>query len=176
MTLLDQLSDVTYRDRAREAVERFLADHPIEDKRDVPVKRTQIYGLRQIAIQQPLEVASFAKHQRERAEKKEETASQNAKPKLQAEIEFWKLVAGLCEGQDSEWSVEAEGRKHLPAELQDANIPNKQKGMSHEERSRRKQLTSEQGARLDQWKREHIPEFFRRFCTHYLYCIRNYKD
>ncbi|MEX1027454.1 MAG: hypothetical protein WD049_05535 [Candidatus Paceibacterota bacterium] len=163
MKLLDQLSDVTYRDRAAEIVDRFV------DECRCPITRSQINGLRQIAIQQPLRVKAFADHQRQRAEKKHETASQNAKATLESQIAFWKLVADLCETNKLPWSPATEVETQMPGELREENIPTKADCKSNEERGRRKQLKSSQKQWLDAWNNQHLPEFFRRFCIHYLY-------
>ena len=133
------------------------------------MKKAQIYGLRQIARQQPRNVNNFAEKQRERTSRKLENASERAKPNLQAEIKFWTLVSNLCSDSTSNWSVVKEGRTHLPVELQE--IPAKRQGMTHEERSRRNELNKRKREWLEQWTDDHIPAFFERFCTHALYRI-----
>ncbi len=162
MNLADLLSDTTYRDRAAQAIDQFLAEH------GAPVSRTQINGLRQIAIQQPLAVEPFADKQRQRAEKKLATASDRSRPKIESEIAFWKLIADLCEG-DTGWSLRTEALRHLPSELREENIPEKAKGLSAEDRGLRKQLKQRQREWVMQWNQEHIPLFLRRLCTHLLY-------
>lgn len=164
MTLVDLLSDTTYRQQAKGQIDKLLGN---SDK--FPVKRAQIYGLRQIARQQPGKVQDFANHQRERARRKQENASERAKLALQAEIEFWALVADLCSDSTSDWSVLKEGHSHLPVELRDENIPKKQECKTHEDRSRRNKLKKSQREWLEQWDNEHIPAFFERFCTHAIY-------
>ena len=155
MTLVDLLSDTTYRQQAKAQLDELLGNGTF------PVKRTQIYGLRQIARQQPRRVKDFANHQRERA--------QRAIPALAAEIEFWTLVANLCSKSTPDWSVNKEGHSHLPEELRDENIPQHRPGMTHKEQRDRKERMDQQQERLAQWEKEHIPAFFERFCTHALY-------
>jgi hypothetical protein len=164
MTLLDLLSDTTYRDRAVREL------HPlVQNAREFPVETSQIHGLRQIARQQPARVSEFARHQKERAERKYEIASETTKLKLEAEIAFWTLVINLCGASTSDWSVLKEGRDRLPEELREENIPEKQSGMTPEERTRRNELKERQRDWLNQWINEHIPVFFQRFCTQCLY-------
>ena len=162
MTWVDLLSDTTYREQAIEQLDRQL-----DDAEKFPVKRSQIYGLRQIARQQPGKVEAFAKHQKNRACRKYDNASEKAKPGLQAEINFWELAIDLCSDSASDWSVPKEGRDYLPPELQE--IPERQPGMTHEEQRHRNELRRRQREWLEQWKTDHIPAFFERFCTHYLY-------
>lgn len=164
MTRVDLLSDTTYPQQAKEQLDKLLDNG---DK--FPVEATQIYGLRQIARQQPGEVKTFANHQRERTRRKEENASERSKPALQAEIEFWDLVADLCNDSTSNWSVNKEGRSHLPEKLREENIPKKRPGMTHEEQRDRNERKRQQREWLAQWENEHIPAFFERFCTHSLY-------
>ena len=161
MTLVDRLSDTTYREQAVIQLDQLLANNDL-----FPMERAQIYGLRQIARQQPGKVGEFADHQRERAQRKHGNASDRAKLRLQAEIDFWDLVSALC-GKSTDWSVRKEGKGHLPEELR--NIPEKQKGMTKEDQGRRNQLRSQQQEWLRQWDNEHVPAFFERFCTHALF-------
>lgn len=138
MTRVDLLSDTTYCEQAVKQLDQLLGN-----SNRFPVKPAQIYGLGQIARQQPINVEKFANHQRERTQRK-------------PEIDFWKLVTDLCNNSSSSWSVEREGRTHLPEELQN---PKSRKGKRH------------QREWLKQWTNEHIPAFFERFCTHALYRI-----
>lgn len=164
MTILDLLSDTTYRDQAARKL------HPlVQNATEFPVETSQIHGLREIARQQPASVSSFARHQKERAERKYEIASEMTKLKLEAEIAFWTLVINLCGSPNSDWSVLKEGHAHLPEELREENIPEKRPGMTQEEQRHRNELRKYQRERLDQWANEHIPAFFQRFCTQCLY-------
>ena len=154
MTLIDLLSDTTYREQAVRQLHQLLGNAS-----KFPVKSAQIYGLRQIARQQPDKVADFAKHQRTRAEKLNR----------QAEVGFWELVAKLCDSSTSEWSVYTEGRTYLPEDIRDENIPQRQPGMTQEEQRNRNELKTRQRKWINQWANEHIPAFFERFCTQCLY-------
>lgn len=160
MTLVDQLSDTLYREQAVKQLDRLLAGH-----KELPVKAAQIYGLRQIARQQPGKVKTFANHQRERVQKRHDKGS----AKSQAEIDFWTLVSNLCSeaNESTDWSVREEGNRHLPEELR--NIPERQEAKTNEDRSKHNQLRNQRREWLSQWNNEHIPAFFERFCTHALY-------
>ena len=166
MTIVDRLSDTVYRDQACKQLNALL-----REPQEFPVRRTQIYGLRQIARQQPLQVKNFAEHQRERAERKHEGASERAKPSLESEIQFWKLVESLCDSP-SGWSVREEGTKHTPPELREENIPPRRPGMTDAERRERNQLRQRLREWNDRWAMTHIPAFFERFCTHALYRLK----
>lgn len=165
MTLVDLLSDTTYRQQGKEQLDKLLDNvKHLLDNGKFPVKRTQIYGLREIARQQPRAVETFANHQRKRALNKQEKASEKAKPDFQPEVEFWTLVADLCSDSTSDWSVLKEGHSHLPEELREENIPPRREG-----RKQHQELKNRQKEWLAQWENEHIPAFFERFCTHSLY-------
>lgn len=161
MTVVDLLSDTTYREQAVKQLHQLLGESD-----PFPVKATQIYGLRQIARQQPGKVENFANHQRERAERKYEGASEKAKPGLQAEINFWELIYNLCRSSTSGWSVPKEGYDYLPEKLR--NLPARRQDMTRREH---RELRGRKKKWLDQWKNQHIPAFFERFCTHCLYRI-----
>ncbi len=151
---MDLLSDTTYRQQAVRQLHQLLSN-----AKEFPVESSQIYGLRQIARQQPDKVEQFARHQKERAEKKDRNA----------EIGFWALVENLCNNQSTNWSVRNEGRKYLPENIRNENIPKNQQGMTLEERQLRNKLRKCQQEWLDRWKNEHIPVFFERFCTQCMY-------
>ena len=163
MTDLDQLSDTVYREQAVRQLDDLLGAC-----RSFPVERTQIYGLRQIARQEPGKVGEFARCQRERAERKREQISKRGGSELDAEIEFWSLVDKLCRSS-SPWSVLSEGLERAPAELRNENIPAGTKGMPRDERTRLKQLKQGQKKWLEQWTKDHVPAFFERFCAHALF-------
>lgn len=162
MTLVDQLSDTLYREQAVKKLDQLVANND-----PFPVQRSQIYGLRQIARQQPGEIVNFADHQSSRAKRKQETASPKKRLELQDEIDFWSLVENLCSNPASDWSVPNEGDGHLPEELR--NIPEKREGMTKEEQGSRNQLRNRRKEWLAQWNNTHVPAFFERFCTHALY-------
>ena len=159
MSCVDLLSDTVYREQAHKQLDDLLSNHG-----NIPVQKSQIYGLRQIARQAPLSVNQFADRQRERAERKLETVSRNVPSSLEAEIDFWKLVGVLCDERTPDWSVVTEGLKHIPPELRAENIRAKSTG-----RARRKQLRAHRNEWIDRWKTDHLPAFFERFCTHALY-------
>ena len=167
MTILDLLSDTTYRNQAVKAL------HPLEQSanelKKFPVETSQIHGLSEIARQQPARVSEFARHQKERAERKREIASEEKKPDFDPEINFWDLVVRLSEGSTSDWSVRKEGHDRLPEELREENIPEKRPGMIPQEQTHRNQLRKRQREWLNRWTNEHIPVFFQRFCTQCLY-------
>ena len=165
-SLLHQLSDTVYRDKAIEMVDGFVSEH---GEHGTPITRNQIHGLRQIAVQQPHQIKAFADHQRQRVEKKLETAGQSSQPKLEAEAAFWKLVADLCDPGKLRWSPAAEAEAQIPPELREENIPAKADCKSNEDRSRRRQLMTQRKQWLQQWNAQHVPAFFQRFCTQYLY-------
>lgn len=149
MTELDVLSDTVYRRKATEVLQRS----------DLPVSTTQIKGLRQIAQHQPSQVQSFAQHQKTRADKKEKGD----------ESAFWQLVIDLCNDNatQSDWSLHKEAESDMPAHLK--NIPDRADCKTLEERTQRNRRVSERRAWLEKWNADHIPAFFQRFCTHYLY-------
>ena len=157
MTLVDFLSDTVYRLQAVQQLYQLL-----DGADEFPVRTAQIYGLRQIARQEPEKVKVFADHQRKRAERKCETASQNALQRLESEIEFWTLVVSICNETTVSWSVIRERNSHIPANLQ--NRPD----MSRRER---REIGERRNEWCEQWDNEHIPAFFERFCTHCLFCI-----
>lgn len=163
MTNLDRLSDTVYREQAIGQLDDLLGACGT-----FPVRKTQIYGLRQIARQEPGKVGEFARHQRGRAERKQEQASGKSDLKLKNEIDFWDLVDRLCDSS-SPWSVLTEGLEHAPAELRDENIPVRAKGMTPAERTHRNQIKARQREWLARWSQDHVPVFFERFCTHALY-------
>ena len=161
---LDLLSDTEYPLRACRSLDQFL-----RNREKLPIKKTQIYGLRQIARQEPGRVHDFASHQRERVERKQGNASERDKERLQAEIEFWSLVNQLCSATDDSWSVRRTGLEHAPPDLREENIPAKSECRTDADRTRRSQLRKRQKEWLDGWNEKHVPAFFERFCTHALY-------
>ena len=154
MTHIDLLSDTTYRQQAVRQLHPLLGNAT-----NFPVESSQIYGLRQIARQQPDRVSEFAEHQGERAEK---LGKQN-------EVDFWALVAKLCKPSTADWSLYKEGHAYLPEDIRAENIPKKQKGMPEKERARINGLENRQKKELQKWVNAHIPAFFQRFCTECMY-------
>ena len=159
MTDMDLLSDTVFPGEARKAVDTVLKVCGA-----IPVADTQLYGLRQAARQQPGKVPQFARKQRDRAEKRNNSD----------ETTFWSLVGYLCSGSTSQsgwssegWSLDEEARRRLPEELH--HLPSRQDMKTNEERQRRNQMASEQTRLLNEWKAQGIPAFFERFCAHCLY-------
>lgn len=162
--ILDLLSDTVYPVGACKSLDQFL-----DQCGKFPVKRAQIYGLRQIARQEPAKVPDFATHQCKRAERKQESASEKGKLRLQAEIDFWSLVNQMCGSTADSWSVRRTGLEHAPPDIREENIPAKNDCLTNADRTRRNQLRKRQKEWLDGWTAKHIPAFFERFCTHALY-------
>ena len=163
MILVDVLSDTIYRGQAVTQLDQLL-----DGNTKFPVKTAQIYGLRQIARQQPDKVKKFANHQGQRAQSRYDKENRRRKPRtnvlqsLQAEIDFWSIVANLCSDSVPHWSVPNEGQSYLPLELQNSQDTS---------RRERRELRTRQKKWFEQWKNDHIPAFFERFCTHCLYYI-----
>ncbi|GIW92211.1 MAG: hypothetical protein KatS3mg110_0252 [Pirellulaceae bacterium] len=162
---VDLLSDTVYRDQAMAIVQEFVRQH------GTPVKRSQIHGLRQISLQEPLSVKSFADHQRQRVEKKLETTRGPTASRLEAEKEFWKLVSDLSSATSASWSVVQEAEHYAPEYLREQNIPSKAPSATPEERQQRNRLLAERKTWMERWLETHIPAFFQRFCTEYLYYL-----
>ena len=159
MTHVDMLSDTTYREQAVRQLHQLLGNAS-----EFPVESTQIYGLRQIARQQPGKVAEFARHQGARAKKL----------KHQAEVGFWTLVVNLCGDLPDHWSVKREGHRYLPVELRDENrreVPGATPQETEQNQQHNNRLRTGRRGWLEEWENEHIPAFFERFCTHCLYYI-----
>jgi hypothetical protein len=166
MPSIQVLSDTTFSTHATEAVDTLV------DANGCPVKRSQISGLRQIAVNQPRSVKEFAEHQRRRAERRMENASRNAQEKIEKEIEFWKLIANLVDGKRPRclWSLQQEAEGALPQDLKVESTP-AGANLTREEQTRRAATKKLQHDWLVAWKDLHCPAFFQRFCAHYLYCL-----
>lgn len=154
MAAFDLLSDTSFAEEAAKAVDAFVHEH------EYPVARAQIHGLRQIAINQPTQITVFADHQKDRAEKRNASA----------QVEFWKLVHLLCNGRPprASWSLEQAAENVMPAELRLETAAHGTK-LSKEEQQERAATKQRQKQWLESWRSEHYPEFFQRFCAHYLY-------
>lgn len=175
MTLVDLLSDTVYRQQAVNQLHQLLGSD-----NQFPVEPTQIYGLRQIARQEPERIGDFAIHQGQRAQSRYDAENEKSNPKTdvlqkwETEVNFWTLVANFCGDSPDRWSVKTEGRAYLPEELHYENL-RKVPGETPQETQRNQQynnrIRKEQREWLGEWEKEHIPAFFERFCTHCLYCI-----
>ena len=96
VSTVDLLSDTIYLCQAVSNLDHLLDDR-WDEEREFPVRRKQIYGLRQISRRQPLKVREFAKHQCERAQNKQESSSKLPQiGRFQYEIDFWTMVFDLC--------------------------------------------------------------------------------
>lgn len=166
MPSFDVLSDTVFRDQAAGAVDGFVQDY------GCPVKRSQISGLRQIAVHQPGRIKEFANHQQSRAERRCQNASKSGQEKIQKEIGFWKLIADLCEGRPPRcnWSLQQQAEALVPAELQVEDLPPGTK-LAKNEQAERAEIKKRMREWLEQWKVEHYHAFFHRFCAQYLYCL-----
>ena len=157
MTHVDMLSDTTYREQAVRQLHQSLGNAS-----EFPVESTQIYGLRQIARQQPNKVSKFAEHQGKRA----------AKLGKQTEVAFWALVANLCSDSTSGWSVPKQGHDYLPKELGNQyfrEIPGTTPQETRKNQEHNSKLRKSRQEWFRHWNNEHIPAFFERFCTQCLY-------
>ncbi len=175
MTLVDLLSDTVYRQQAIKQIHQLLGSN-----NQFPVKSTQIYGLRQIARQEPERIGDFAAHQKLRAQSRYEAENEKSNPrdedlqKWETEISFWTLVSNLCGDLPDHWSVKKEGCTYLPQDLRNDNLREVQ-GTTQQEKQQIQQhnnrIKKDRREWLKKWDNEHIPAFFERFCTHCLYCI-----
>jgi hypothetical protein len=169
-------ADTELGERAIQAVELYVRQHADSSYRtpdDWPVHRSQIMGLRQIALNEPLQVSSFAEKQRQKAEARLETMTNEKKrQELESEIAFWELIKNLCEGKPPKvpWSLSQAREQALPAELQEEKQPSGAK-LTKEQQEARKQQREERERWLRQWALDHYPAFFQRFCAHYLYTL-----
>jgi hypothetical protein len=158
------LSDTTFSVQAAAAVDGFMHTN------GCPVKRSQISGLRQIATNQPSRVKDFAEHQRRRAERRMQNASRHAQDKIQKEVDFWKLIANLCDGRPPRcsWSLQQEAEAALPEHLKVApTVPGGK--LTKEEQAQRAATKKQQHDWLVSCKDQYHRAFFQRFSAHYLY-------
>jgi hypothetical protein len=160
---MDLLSDTTFRDQAIRALEAF------RNKHDLVVKRSQIEGLRQLAVNEPSKVLVFAKHQRERAERRNE---QRHSPRLDQEIAFWKLVEEICgttATSTAPWSLKKFAQAEAP---DDCHVPPKPPGSAPSELHKAFREAKERARRWEEQRiAEDYPAFFQRFCAHYVYLL-----
>lgn len=175
MTLVGLLSDTIYRQQAVKQLHQLLGD----DKK-FPVEPTQIYGLRQIARQEPERVGDFATHQGQRAQNRYDAENERRNPKAEVlqkwetEVNFWTLVTNFCGDSPDRWSVKTEGHSYLPEEFRNENrreVPGSNPKETTQNQQHNNSLKKGQRDWLEKWSNEHIPAFFERFCTHCLFCI-----
>ena len=171
---IDIAADTELGQRAIEAVDRYLRENgvgPFREEKDCPISRSQIAGLRQIAQNEPAKVREFAEQQRKKAKAKlDTTTNEERQRELKAEIAFWELVRGLCEGKPPKfsWSLTQARDQALPAELQDEKQP-PGAHLTKEQQAARKHKREQRERWQRQWELDHYAAFFQRFCVHYLY-------
>ena len=174
MNALDVDSDTVFREHAIRAIEELLKDHPIGDNPKIPLKRSQVSGLKQIANNQPEKVLDFAKHQKEKLEKKradlgKKFEGSKDEPIINHQVNFWDLVIRLCgeEAKATGWSLHhlAEVRAPVDCRPGDKPRPNDPVGERDAWKQRKK--------RAEEWhdtrRAEFYPAFFQRFCVHYIF-------
>jgi hypothetical protein len=172
---LDIAADTELGQRAMEAAERYVKDNvqgPLRKEDDWLIARAQIRGLRQIAVNEPAKVGEFSEHQRSKvAAKLANTQKDELKRKLEAEIAFWELVRGLCEGRPPNkfpWSLTRLRNQAVPAELQDDKYPPGAQ-LTKEQQAARKEKKEKREHWEREWEQGHYAAFFQRFCSQYLY-------
>jgi hypothetical protein len=150
--------------RAVESVDGFVNVHR------TPVSRSQIAGLLQIACNEPGLLSRYAGNQKERAQKREASVRNERKADFQDEIEFWKLVQGLCEGKGKghAWSLLQAREAAEPAGLKLEKLA-PGTALTKQDQERRKQTEADRRAWARRWDLDHYAAFFRHFCAHYLY-------
>jgi hypothetical protein len=174
MLELHIVADTELRQRAIEAAEKFVKEcvqNADAELSSWPVSRSQIAGLRQIATKEPGQIATYAEKQRERARARlERITNQEKRHELQAQINFWELIKGLCEGKGSKfsWSLAQMRDQALPAELREEKHP-PGVALSKEQQAARKQKSEQRQQWLRRWEQEYYPAFFHQFCIHYIY-------
>jgi hypothetical protein len=160
--MMDLLSDTLFREQAVRALEAFQQQH------DLVIKRSQIEGLRQIAVNEPGKVLEFAKHQRTRAEDRNK---QRHSPKLDQEIAFWKLVEDICGTTTTSpvtWSLMKFAQETAPEGCQVSRPHGSAPAEQHKAYREAKERARLWG---DRRIAEDYPAFFQRFCAHYLYLV-----
>ncbi len=171
---IDISADTELGQRAIDAVDNYVRDNaagPFQKADDWPIARTQIAGLRQIAVNEPVKVGEFAEHQRTKAQAKLDTTKNVERQRdLEAIIAFWVLVRGLCEGKPPKfsWSLTQMRDQVLPADLQDDKHPPGAQ-LTKEQQAARKGKREHRERWERQWGLDHYAAFFQRFCGHYLY-------
>jgi hypothetical protein len=174
MLEIDIAADTELGQRAIKAVDSYVRDNvsdSFQKAEDWPISRAQITGLRQIAVREPTKVGEFAEHQRKKAQAKlENTKQEERRSELKAEIAFWELVRGLCDGKPPKfsWSLTQARDQALPAELHDEKQPPGAQ-LTKEQQAARKEKRERRERWQRQWERDHYAAFFQRFCIHYLY-------
>ncbi len=140
MPTLDALADTELHEKAQEFADRFFQEW------GGGVSDSQLNGLRQVAMQDPLKVAELAKRQADRYGK-----LGGDKPTAH----FWRTVLlALGETGNERWSIKKFVEKLASQEFARAGItPSK----------------NQLRAAMDEWRRRVIPLFMVSFCVHYQY-------
>jgi hypothetical protein len=167
-------ADTELGQRAIDAVEQYVKANvltPLAKEDNWPIARAQIAGLRQIAANEPAKVGDFTEHQRSKAAARLETVQNEARrQELEAEIAFWELVRGLCEGKPPRflWSLAQACTQAVPPALTDEKLSPGAKP-AKDQQAARKQRKDQRDRWEKEWKLDHYAAFFQRFCAHYLY-------
>jgi hypothetical protein len=156
-------ADTVLRDKAVVAVSDFARQH------DLPVKRSQISGLRQIAGNEPGLLKDFLDHQRDRAQKRFQSSGQRNET-FESEIKFWEMVGLLCLGRPPrcEWSLELDAEYHITPDMRNEKLPPGAQ-VSAEQRAIRQRRDEHRKSFLESWRRRVYPIFFQHFCAEYLF-------
>lgn len=171
---IDIAADTDLGQRAIEAMEGYLKSNAAQSYRraeDWLIARSQIAGLRQIAANEPTKLGEFVEHQRAKAVARlEKTKQEERRKDLEAQIAFWELVRGLCEGKGQKfpWSLTQARDQALPASLHDDKYaPGAQ--LTREQQAARKEKGERRKRWQQDWELANYSAFFQRFCIHYLY-------
>lgn len=170
--------DTWLADKARTAVDYYIKNalpERLPDPDKWAVKASQIKGLQQIARQQPERLKDFAEKQLDKATKRAQQGSDEARAREEQVMAFWKLVLELVAGRAAGfgWSLEAARSAAMPQHLR--QVPQGKAATREEQEARRMQ--KEERERWEQmWNAAHVPAFFRMFCIHYLYRMYNSKE
>jgi len=169
-------ADTDFGERAILEVEQYVKKHAAPQysgPEEWPIARSQISGLRQIAMREPEQLKDFAEHQRQKvAARLEATTKEERKQELLGEIAFWELIKNLCDGKPpkTHWSLAQAREQALPPELQEEKLPAGAQ-LTKEQQQARKEKQERRKQWLRQWNRDYYAAFFQRFCAHYLYLM-----
>jgi hypothetical protein len=172
---LDITTDEELGRQALDAAETYLREHAADSYKregDWPISRAQLLGLRQIARNEPERIVEFAAKQKEKRQRElERTTREERKQEIQQELEFWKLIQGLCGGQKVpwfSWSMRQLEEKLIPGELRDEPLAPGTK-LTPEQQNERAKRKKQREDWLRQWRQRYYPLFFQRFTIHLLY-------
>lgn len=121
------------------------------------VERSQIAGLRQIAVHEPLRVADFAKHQKD-------------KNRSDSEKKFWGHVEAHCKYESPQTdTLAALGEKYLPEDKGQPESPQGRRLTQADQQLQNQQKQSRRKWFETIWLPHAVPLFFDYFCIEYLY-------